>query len=151
MNSKIAKVSAILTLATAALLVGYMILFRFMPYTLDEGGLGVALFIFILFSYIGVIIYSSSSIFALVALIFGIKMLRAQESDRQISLNKRMLIAACVLLPFVAVSLAYDIMLLYMKGVSAIAGIYAMVTAVVYIACIVTYIAAIVVIKKSSL
>ncbi len=105
MYNKKSKTSAILAIITAVLLIGFMILLPFLRYNVEDGN-GLAAFFAVLFSVYGYpVIYASALSFVIVALIFGIKMLKQQSRNKLISFNTRMLIATCVLLPFLAVGL----------------------------------------------
>ena len=149
MYNRKSKVSAILAIITAGLLIGFMILLPFLPNNIGEEN-GLAIFFIVLFSIFGyAIIYASAIPFAIVALIFGIKMLKQQSRKRLISFNIRMLITTCVLLPFLAVGVIGSIGSILQSKIGPFPIIYTVVVAVAYLACLITQIVTIVVLKKS--
>ena len=149
MYNRKSKVSAILAIITAALLIGFMILLLFLPNNIGEEN-GLAVFFIVLFSFFGyAIIYASAIPFVTVALIFGIKMLKQQSRKRLISFNVRMLITTCVLLPFLAVGVVGSIGTILQSNLGLFPMIYTVVVSAFYIACLITQIATIVILKKS--
>ncbi|MCH5148597.1 MAG: hypothetical protein J1G05_04445 [Clostridiales bacterium] len=150
MYNKKSKVSAWLAIATALLLIGFMILLPFLQYKTAEGdglGVGIALIFMIIYGF--PVIYLSSIPFVIVALIFGIKMLKQQSRKKLISLNVRMLITSIVLTPF----LIFGFMLAGGIAFHSVLGlfpiIYAVLIALAYAAGIVAQIATIIILKKS--
>lgn len=149
MYNRKSKVSAILAIITAVLLVGLMVLLPFLPNNVGEEN-GLAVFFIVLFSLFGyAIIYASAIPFAIVALIFGIKILKQQSRERLISFNVRMLIATCVLLPFLAAGVIGSIGSILESKLGSFPMIYTVAVSVAYIACLITQIVTIVVLKKS--
>ena len=149
-NSK-SKGSAILTIVAAVLLAGFLILLPFLRIKVDENvaGAGFAAFFGTLFGIYGyVAIFLSGTPFFIVALIFGVKMLREQQQDKLISLNVRMLIAALILLPFLVVGGMLGSVLILGSQLGLLPLIYAIVIAIIYLAAIVSQIVAIVALKK---
>ena len=94
-------------------------------------------------------IYASAIPFAIVALIFGIIMLKQQSRKKLISYNVRLLIATCVLLPFIAIGLFIISEMLFNSTLGVFPIIYTILLALAYIASLVTQIVAIVLLKKS--
>ena len=149
MYNRKSRVSAILGIITAVLLIGLMVLLPFLPNNVGAEN-GFAVFFIILFSLFGyAIIYASAIPFAIVALIFGIKMLKQEARKRLISFNVRMLIATCVLLPFLAVGVIGSVGSILESKIGLFPIIYTVIAAVAYIACLITQIVTIVVLKKS--
>ena len=149
MYNRKSKVSAILAIITAVLLIGFMVLLPFLPNNVgEENGLAVFFIVlFGLFSY--AIIYASAIPFTIVALIFGIKMLKRQSRKMLISFNVRLLITTCVLLPFLAVGVTGSIGTILQSKLGLFPMIYTVVVSTFYIACLITQITTIVVLKKS--
>ena len=149
MYNRKSKVSAIFALITAVLLIGFMILLPFLPHNLGEEN-GLAIFFIFLFSIFGcAAIYASAIPFTIVALIFGIKMLKQQSRKKLISFNVRMLIATCVLLPFLAVGVIGSSGTIFQSKLGVFPMIYTIVVSVAYIACLIAQISTIIVLKKS--
>ena len=153
MYNKKSKASAILTVITAVLLIGLMILFLFLsPKVEDEGDLGEGLgaVFSMLFFILGCIpLYAGALSFVIVALVFGGKMLKQQSRNKLISFNVRQLITTCVLLPFILVGLVICSPLLATSTLGILPIIYTIVTALAYVGSLITQIATIVVLKKS--
>ena len=148
MYNKKSRISAILALANAALFIGFMIIFSTLKYS-AEGGLSAAFFIFLFGAYGSVLVYVSSIPFVLVSLIFGVKMLLQKSREKLISFNKRLLIATCVLLPFIALGLIYVADLFLMSAIGQFPGIYTFFIGALYVVGLITQIVTIVVLKKS--
>ena len=149
MYRKKSLISALLTIITAALCIGFMIMVPTLKYDVEEGGLGAVFFIFLFGAFGNALIYIGQIPFVIVALIFGIKMLLNQSREKLISYNIRMLITTCVLLPFVAVGLIYIYDLYLQSVIGLFSGIYTIAVAVAYVAGLITQIVTIVVLKKS--
>ncbi|MCH5351224.1 MAG: hypothetical protein J1F39_04585 [Clostridiales bacterium] len=149
-NSK-AKISAITILVTVGLVVGLMIMFPFMMTNLDGDASGLGLvFVLMLFGPWGTgILYLSTLPFVIVGLIFGIKMLRGTSRKKLISYNVRMLIATCVLAPFVGLGVTYIGMLFSMSAINLFFGLYGFLVAAAYVICLIMQIVAIVLLKKT--
>ena len=149
MYNRKSKTAAILALITAVLLIGFMIMLPFSRYD-TEGGNGFAAFFIFLFSFFGyIVIYASAIPFTIVALIFGLKMLRTQSRDALISLNTRMLIATCVLLPFLAAGIFGSAGSIFQSELGQLPIVYTIIVAVSYFACLLAQIVTIVALKKS--
>ena len=126
-----------------------MILLPFLRYDTEEGN-GLAAFFAYYFSIFGYpIIYASAISFVIVALIFGIKMLKQQSRDRLIFFNVRMLITTCVLLPFFAAGLIASVGLILQSELGLFPTIYTIAVSIVYIICLITQIVTIVILKRS--
>lgn len=153
MYNKKSRISAILAIVTALLLIGFMVMFWFMDYQTegnDAGtNLGIAFLIILFMGYGMIIVYAGSIPAAIVSLIFGIMMLKQQDRDKLISYNKRLLIAMCILAPFVALGIYYVCDLFFMSAIGKFEGIYSFVTAGVYLACIVMQIVTMIILKNS--
>ena len=147
MNNIKSKISGIWAIFTALLFVAFMITFHFMEFKSVD--LGIAFFIFLFGAYGSIILYVSASLFALIALILGIKILRAQSNERLISLNKRLLIAECVLMLFVGLGLTYVGVLYAMSAIGLVLGMLTFASVAAYAICIITQIGTIIVLKKA--
>ncbi|MCH5165421.1 MAG: hypothetical protein J1G01_03365 [Clostridiales bacterium] len=150
MYNKKSRVSAIMAITNAALFIGFMIMFSTLTYNAEKGGLSAAFFIFLFGAYGSVLVYASAIPFVLVSLIFGINMLFHKTREKLISYNKRLLIATCVLLPFIALGLTYVAELFLMSAINLFSGIYTFFIGALYVAGLITQIVTIVVLKKSS-
>ena len=149
MYNRKSKVSAIFAIMTAVLLIGFMVLLPFLRYDTEEGN-GFAAFFIYYFSMFGYpTIYASSISFVIVALIFGIKMLKQQSRQKLISFNVRMLITTCILLPFLAAGLTASFGLIFQSELKLFPTICTIVVSVAYVVCLITQIVTIVVLKKS--
>ena len=149
MYNKKSIASAILAIVTALLLIGLMILLPLLQYNSEEGN-GFAAFFIVLFSLFGyMILYAGAIPFSIVALIFGIKMLRQQSRNRLISYNIRMLIATCILLPVLAVGVIGSSGMIFQTDSNLFPTIYTVVVSITYIACLIAQITTIVTLKKS--
>ena len=150
MYNRKSRVSAILAIVTAALLIGFMILLPNLQYKQGEGdGIGTAFALIFIIIYGYPLVYLGSIPFAIVALIFGIKMLKEQSRKRLISLNVRMLITTCVLLPVLIVGLMMASNMVFHSTLELFPIIYVIATAVAYGAGLIAQIVAIVMLKKS--
>lgn len=150
MYNKKSKISAILAIITAALLIGFMILLPFLQYKQGEGdnlGTAFALILIIIYGY--PLLYVGTIPFSIVGLIFGIKMLKQQSRKKLISLNVRMLITTCVLLPVIAVGLMFTSSIIFHSTLGLFPSIYIVVASLAYVAGLVTQIVTIVLLKKS--
>ena len=149
MYNRKSKISAIFAIITAILLIGFMVLLPFLQYDVGEGN-GLAAVFITLFYILGCMpIYAGSIAFVIVALVFGIKMLKQQSRKKLISFNVRMLITTCVLLPFLAVGLIICSGLIFQSTLELFPTIYTIVVSSAYIAGLITQIVTIVVLKKS--
>lgn len=151
MYNRKSKVSAVLAIVTAVLLIGLMVLIPFLQYKQSEGdNIGIVLSIIIIFIFGYPLIYVSSFAFAIVALVFGVKMLIQQSCDKLISYNVRMLIATFVLAPFLALGLAIGSGIIFQSTLGLFPIIYIIAIAVAYVACFIAQIVTIIVLRKSS-
>lgn len=148
MYNKKSKISAILTIVAAVLVVSFMVLLPTLIAN-TEMNLGDIFALVIVGSIYGFLpLYASSIPFIIVALTFGAKMLKEQSRKKLISLNARMLITTCVLAPFFGLGLTF-VTILTQKPVGVVIVICAVVTALAYVAALVAQIVAIVMLKKS--
>lgn len=149
MYNKKSRTSAILVIITAVLLIGFMILLRFLQYKGDGANWqdGFAVVFIVIFGY--PLIYASSISFSIVAIVFGILMLKQRFRKKLISSNVRMLIATCVLLPFIAVGMYMASQMIFKSTLGVFPIIYAVTTWVAYIAGLIALIVTIVLLKKS--
>ena len=150
MYNRKSKISAILAILTALLIIGFLVMLPLLKYEQGEGdnaGAVIGLILIIIYGY--PLIYASAIPFAIVALIFGIKMLRQQSRKRLISLNVRMLITTCVLLPFLIVGFVMGSAMVFHSTLGLFPPIYVIVTSISYIAGLIAQIAAIIILKKS--
>lgn len=152
MYNKKSKASAILTIIAAALVLGMMILLPFLQPEIEadnETAAGIGTVFALLFFILGCMpLYLSALPFSIVGLVFGSKMMKAQDRQNLISLNKRMLITTCVLLPVLVVGLALSSAIIFNSSMGLLPVIYIVVMAIVYIAALIAQIAAIVTLKK---
>ena len=153
MYNKKSKASAILTICAAALLIGLMVMLPCLKMdagdTDDAGAAVGAVFAMLIFILGCLPLYASSIAFSIVGLIFGIKMLKEQGRQQLISLNKRVLIATCVLFPILAIGLILSSTLIFSSTLGQLPIIYTFVAVVVYLAALIAQIVAIVILKKS--
>ena len=150
MYNKKSRTSAILMLITAALLIGFLVMLPNLEYQADEDegiGAGILVMAIVIFGY--PITYASSISFAIVALVFGIRMLAQKTRDKLIKFNRRALIATCVLLPFFALSLSFVSAMISKSQLGLFPTIYTVIVAVVYVAALITQIVTIVILKKT--
>ena len=148
-NAK-SRASTILAIVTALLLIGFMILLPNLQYKQGEGdnlGTAFALILIIIYGY--PLVYLGAIPFAIVALIFGIKMLKEQSRKRLISLNVRMLITACVLLPVLIIGFIMASNMVFHSTLEVFPIIFVVVTAVAYAASLIMQIVTIILLKKS--
>lgn len=146
------RTSAILTIVTAVLLIGFMVLIPFLRYKVENNDgqeALTALFVTII-SFIGCSsIYLSAISFAVVGLIFGIKMLKQQSKEMLIFYNVRMLITTCVLLLSLAWGFILSYALIFNSTLELLPVIYTIAIALAYIATLVTQIVTINALKHS--
>ena len=148
MYNKKSKVSAVFAIIAALLLVGIMILFPFLMSNTELEGAEVLVIIFAFI--LGFIpLYASAAPFVLVALIFGIKMLKEQSRKKLISFNVRMLITSLVLLPILTWSLITSSGLIAESSFGLFPVIYTIATALAYVGGIVAQIVTIAILRKS--
>ncbi|MCH5151588.1 MAG: hypothetical protein J1F65_02895 [Clostridiales bacterium] len=148
MYNKKSKASAILAIITAVLIVGFLILLPVLLLNTQlEFGEVIALIIAgLIFGFLP--LYASSVPFFIVALVFGIRMLKQQSRNKLISFNKSLLIATCVLLPFIMLGIGMCSSIVRSSATGIIIVIYAIVTALAYLASLITQIVASVQLKK---
>lgn len=148
-NAK-SKVSAVLAIVTALLLIGFMIMLPLLQYKAEgENGLAISLTLIIVMAYGYPLVYASSIPFVIVAIIFGIKMLKQQSRKKLISLNVRMLITSIVLTPFLAAGLMLTSSLTSLSTLGLFPVIYVIIMAAAYAVGIISQIVAIILLKKS--
>ncbi|MCH5158211.1 MAG: hypothetical protein J1F33_03330 [Clostridiales bacterium] len=149
MYNKISRASGILLIVAAALFIGFLIKIPLVNFDTDENALGILLFVLLFGPYGMIIAYIGSVPFVICAIIFGILMLKQKSRQKLISLNKRILIANCVLLPFVAIGLAYHFLLFSFSAIDVLMIILTVAATLIYVACVVTPIVTMVLLKKS--
>ena len=149
MYNKISKVSAILTIVSAVFVIGIMVLLPLLLFNTELEGLAApfVLIFSLIFGYLP--LYAGAVPFVIVGLIYGSKMLKQQSRQKLISFNVRMLITTCVLLPFIAFGLTSSRELFFQSTFGLFPLIYTVVTALAYVAGLITQIVIIVVLKKS--
>ena len=146
------NVSLGLLFSVAALFVGFMILGPFVQ--IDWGsdlsqGEAMGALVLTLFGGIGLFaMYLGGMAFTIVALIFGIKMLKRPARDRLISYTVRMLIATCVLLEPLFMGVITGIVLFPHSQLGVFPLVYLFVIAVVYLASLAAQIAAVAILKR---
>ena len=147
-NAK-AKPSAILAIVCAGLWIGFLILLPFLPANMDES-MGWPVVFLVLVGLIGyAVLYASALPFVIVALIFGIKMLRQQSRQKLISYNVRLLIADCVLLPFLAGGLIGSIGVITQSKLGFFPTIFMIAVSLAYLACLAAQIVTIAALKRT--
>ena len=149
MYNKKSKVSAVLTLVSAALVVGCMILMPFLLYNTQLEGIATPFVLLLSLIFGFEPLYASAIPYAIVALTFGSKMLKQQSRKQLISLNTRMLITTCVLLPFLAWGMIMSRDLIVNSSLGFFPIVYTAVTALAYIAALIAQLVTTVSLKKS--
>lgn len=152
MYNKTSRVSAILLLVSVVLLVGFLAMLPNLQYQTEQGGaeaIGAAFLVLIsvVLGYLPT--YIISIIYAIVALVFGIRMLVEKTRDKLIKFNRRILIASCVLLPFFVFGLVMSGGMIAGSQLGVFPTIYTILVAIAYVANIVTQIVTLVKLKKS--
>lgn len=148
MCNKRSIASGVLAILTALLLVGFMVSLPSMGLDFEDEN-GFAVFFLAIFGMYGyIVLYVSAIPYVIVALIFGFKMLKGRPQEEQISLNKRLLIATCVLALFIEGGLIYGLMM-FQSGFGIIPKVYSVVLMIAYFVTLVAEIATIVRLKKS--
>lgn len=147
MYNKKSRISAILSLVTAALFVGLLLVFAFSGMNL-EGNIGAALLIFILGGYGLALFYAGSILAAVITFFCGLAMLLGKTQRRLISANKSLMILCIILLPFVALGMLYVGYLYYMVVDGLPRFIFTVVTGIAYFGCIVVSIVTLISLKR---
>lgn len=149
MYNKKSKATAALAIVTALLLVGMMVLMPFLLQNteLEGGDLFGNILGFILFGFIP--LYAGAAPFALVALIFGIVILKTKSRKSLIYSNVKLLVASLVLAPPLTLGLIVGRGFISTSAFGAFPVVYVVATALSYLAGIVTQIVTIVILKKS--
>ena len=149
MYNKKSKASAILAIITAVLIVGFLILLPLLLFNTQlEFGEVIALIIAgLIFGFLP--LYASGMPYFIVALVFGIRMLKEQSRKKLISFNKSLLIATCVLLPFLMLGIGMCSSIVRSSATGIIIVIYAIATVLAYLAGLIAQIIALVQLKKS--
>ena len=152
MYNKKSKASAILAIITAVLLLVLMILLPFLLLNVeiadnpdaDTGeGIGTAFAVLfgVVFAIIGYIVFYVSAIpFVIVGLVYGIRILKQQSRAKLIAHNRSLLIAACVLLPFLVVGMILSGLLILNSAFGVFPIIYLVIVALVYLASLIAQI-----------
>lgn len=150
MYNKISRASGIILVVVAALFIGMLIKIPFIQYnSTEDNGLGLVFIVALFGMYGNIIVYASTVPFIVCALVFGIIMLKQKSREKLISLNKRILIATCVLLPFVAIGLTYYYLLFTIAALDVLMTIFLFAVTILYPACVVTPIVTMILLKKS--
>ena len=147
MYNKKSKLSAILTIITAILVLVYVVMLPILLTSTEmEWSEVIALILFGLI--IGFLpLYASAIPYIIVAFVFGGKMSKQQDRKKLISHNVSMLIATCVLLPFLALGL-FTTSATVPQTFGVFPVIYAVVTALSYVASLIAQIVTITKLKK---
>ena len=148
MYNRKSMASAISAIIASALMFGLMIMLPILGVDWQKFGLAAILVIIAVISAY-VLIYLSALPFAILALVYGIRMLKEQSRQKLIAYNKSVLIATCVLLPFLALSVGYGLAITFAAKLDVIALSYTVLTACAYLACLVSSIVSLVLLKKS--
>ena len=148
MYNRKSKVSAITAIVASALMFGFMILLVTMPINLEKFGWGA---IFVLLVVIGAyaIIFVSALPFAIVSLVFGIRMLKQQSRQKLISHNISVLITSCVLLPFLAIGVYVGVGVILGATLELIPLIYTIVLGCAYVTNLISSIVCLILLKRS--
>lgn len=154
MYNRKSRVSAILTIVAAVLLIGLMVMLPFLQYySGDSEGLGEAIGIVVTLVIVLVVgyglTYVSSIPFVIVGVVFSILMFRQQSRKKLISYNVRMLITTCVLLPFLVIGLTVASEMIFSSTLGVFPIIYTAVVGLAYLASLVMQIVTIILLKKS--
>ena len=150
MYSKISRMSAILLLIIAVLLVGFLILLPNLQYQAeeDEGiGAGFLVMAIVIFGYPTT--YAVSIVYTIVALVYGIRMLVKKTRDKLIKFNRSALIASFVLLPIFVLALTFTRDMIVKSQLGIFPTIYTIFVAVAYVAGIITQIVTLARLKKT--
>ena len=148
MYNRLSRASAISAVVAAVLMFGFLIMLPILGVDWQEFGIGIIFVMaFVIIAYI--LIYLSALPFAIVALVFGIKMLKQQSRKKLIAHNKSVLIATCVLLPFLAFSIIYGINFTFAARVNLTALLYTVLLGCAYLASLITSIVSLVLLKKA--
>ena len=146
MYNKKSKASAILAIITVVLLLVLMILLPFLLLNVeiadnpeaDAGeGIGTAFAVLfgVVFGIMGYIVFYAAAIpFVVVGLVYGIRILKQQSRAKLIAHNRSLLIATCVLLPFLVVGMILSGLLILNSAFGVFPIIYLVVVALVYLA-----------------
>ena len=140
--------SAISSIIASALIFGLMIMFAMMPLNLEQFGLA-AIFVLLFIFGAYVLIFVSALPFAIVTLVYGIRLLKQPSRKKLIAHNKSVLAAALVLLPFLAIGVFGGITMVTASEFDLIPIVYLVLAGCAYLACIVTSIVSLVLLNKS--
>lgn len=149
MYNKKSRATAALAIISALLLIGMMVLMPFLLQNteLEGGDLFGSVIGFILFGFVP--LYVGAIPFSLVALIFGVVMLKTKSRKKLISSNVKMLVTSLVLAAPIAVGLSVGRGFIAVSSFGVFPVILAVAAALAYVAGIVAQIVTIVVLKKS--
>ena len=148
MYNRLSKASGISAIIAAALMFGFLIMLPILGVDLQEFGIAaIFVVIFVIIAY--VLIYLSAIPYFIVALVFGIRILKQQDRKKLIAYNKSLLIAACVLLPFLAFSIIFGINFTFAARVNLTALLYTVLLGCAYLASLITSIVSLVLLKKA--
>ncbi|MCH5162660.1 MAG: hypothetical protein J1G38_04140 [Clostridiales bacterium] len=151
MNYTKTKIAAISTLATAALLVGLMIMLPLLPANIDAENGFAAFFLVIFGSWGWPAIYASGVPFVLVALVFGLKILLRRDDARLSSWIARMMIADFILSPVLVVGIILNYGPIFFSTLGAFPAIYAVLTLAAYVESLLAQIVALHALKTAPL
>ena len=148
MYHRISMVSAITAIVASALMFGFMIMLVLMPIHLEEFGLGA---IVVLLVVIGAyaLIFISALPFAIVSLVFGVRMLKQQSRQKLISHNISVLVTSCVLLPFLAIGVYVGVGVILGATLELIPLIYTIVLGCAYVTNLIASIVCLIFLKRS--
>lgn len=148
MYNKKSKTSAILAIVAALLVIGFMILMPFAMSNTEMEGVGAVFVILFAVIFSLLPLYASAIPFVITALVYAGRMLKQQSRQKLISFNKSLLIATCVLLPFLAWGAFSAKELIVQSSYGLFPVIYTVLTALAYVAALIAEIATIVTLKK---
>ena len=148
MYNRLSRASGITAIIAAALMFGFLLMLPILG--VDWDGLGLAavfLIIFVIIAYI--LIYICAIPYFIVALVYGIRILKQQDRKKLIAFNKSLLIATCVLLPFLAFSIIFGINFTFAARLNLTALLYTVLLGCAYLASLITSIVSLVLLKKA--
>lgn len=148
MYNKKSKASAVLAIVAALLMLGYLIL---LPITIRTSTIeGLEIVALILVSAIFILpLYAGGLAFGITGLVYGGKMRKQQQRFKLISFNRGMLIATCVLLPFIAFGMLGSFSWISGSMLGVVPIIYTVLTVLAYLASLIVNIATLVALKKT--
>ena len=148
MLNKKSKASAILVLVSALLFVVFLTLLPFLQYEPEEGDNTAVIKVPFIIVLGYPLLYAAGVPYVIVALIFGLKMLKTEDKQKLISSNKSMFIASCVLLILFAMGMSIAKDLIFHTTLGLFPIIFTAVLAAVCVAAMVVQIVTISKLKK---